>query len=192
MVLGGGQDASAVTTTDHRAGKFEAKFFDKVDSFPSNTISSSWRCLFFIFLILFHLFRFFKKKLGVWKGILDRLMHLPSTLMEKGTSFIFNLHLFLCCSISYFYCWRSAIHWWIGKMGYRDYVNALLAEFISTIDSHFFKKQNPIRIIVWNFNIFPYAIYLHDCLIGILRNKYQQILDCLANHAQFFFFILHW
>ena len=30
MVLGGGQDASAVTTTDHRAGKFEAKFFDKV------------------------------------------------------------------------------------------------------------------------------------------------------------------
>ena len=30
VVLGGGQDASAVTTTDHRAGKFEAKFFDKV------------------------------------------------------------------------------------------------------------------------------------------------------------------
>lgn len=29
-MLGGGQDASAVTTTDHRAGKFEAKFFDKV------------------------------------------------------------------------------------------------------------------------------------------------------------------
>lgn len=30
VVLGGGQDASAVTTTDHRAGKFEAKFFDKI------------------------------------------------------------------------------------------------------------------------------------------------------------------
>ncbi|BBG94638.1 Transducin/WD40 repeat-like superfamily protein [Prunus dulcis] len=30
VVLGGGQDASAVTTTDHRAGKFEAKFYDKV------------------------------------------------------------------------------------------------------------------------------------------------------------------
>ncbi|XP_031111150.1 eukaryotic translation initiation factor 3 subunit I-like isoform X2 [Ipomoea triloba] len=30
IVLGGGQDASAVTTTDHRAGKFEAKFFDKI------------------------------------------------------------------------------------------------------------------------------------------------------------------
>ncbi|CAI0440537.1 unnamed protein product [Linum tenue] len=30
VVLGGGQDASSVTTTDHRAGKFEAKFFDKV------------------------------------------------------------------------------------------------------------------------------------------------------------------
>lgn len=30
VVLGGGQDASAVTTTDHRAGKFEAKFHDKV------------------------------------------------------------------------------------------------------------------------------------------------------------------
>ena len=29
-MLGGGQDASAVTTTDHRAGKFEAKFYDKV------------------------------------------------------------------------------------------------------------------------------------------------------------------
>lgn len=32
MVLGGGQDASSVTTTDHRAGKFEAKFYDKVNS----------------------------------------------------------------------------------------------------------------------------------------------------------------
>ncbi|EXC32128.1 Eukaryotic translation initiation factor 3 subunit I [Morus notabilis] len=30
VVLGGGQDASSVTTTDHRAGKFEAKFFDKI------------------------------------------------------------------------------------------------------------------------------------------------------------------
>ncbi|KAF5445308.1 hypothetical protein F2P56_034368 [Juglans regia] len=30
VVLGGGQDASHVTTTDHRAGKFEAKFFDKI------------------------------------------------------------------------------------------------------------------------------------------------------------------
>ncbi|XP_054790793.1 uncharacterized protein LOC129296227 isoform X2 [Prosopis cineraria] len=30
VVIGGGQDASAVTTTDHRAGKFEAKFFDKI------------------------------------------------------------------------------------------------------------------------------------------------------------------
>lgn len=32
MVLGGGQDASLVTTTDHRSGKFVAKFYDKVDS----------------------------------------------------------------------------------------------------------------------------------------------------------------
>ncbi|RVW74300.1 Eukaryotic translation initiation factor 3 subunit I [Vitis vinifera] len=30
VVLGGGQDASHVTTTDHRAGKFEAKFYDKI------------------------------------------------------------------------------------------------------------------------------------------------------------------
>ncbi|KAJ4829618.1 Eukaryotic translation initiation factor 3 subunit I [Turnera subulata] len=30
VVLGGGQDASAVTTTDHRVGKFEAKFYDKI------------------------------------------------------------------------------------------------------------------------------------------------------------------
>ncbi|CAM8932979.1 unnamed protein product [Rhodiola kirilowii] len=30
IVLGGGQDASAVTTTDHRAGKFDAKFYDKI------------------------------------------------------------------------------------------------------------------------------------------------------------------
>ncbi|XP_058222210.1 eukaryotic translation initiation factor 3 subunit I-like [Rhododendron vialii] len=30
VVLGGGQDAAAVTTTDHRAGKFEAKFYDKL------------------------------------------------------------------------------------------------------------------------------------------------------------------
>lgn len=42
MVLGGGQDASAVTTTDHRAGKFEAKFFDKVNyfSFPPTLLSN--------------------------------------------------------------------------------------------------------------------------------------------------------
>lgn len=31
MVIGGGQDASHVTTTDRRAGKFEAKFFHKVN-----------------------------------------------------------------------------------------------------------------------------------------------------------------
>ncbi|KAF2551287.1 hypothetical protein F2Q68_00036354 [Brassica cretica] len=30
VVIGGGQDASAVTTTDHRAGNFEAKFYDKI------------------------------------------------------------------------------------------------------------------------------------------------------------------
>ncbi|GAU16204.1 hypothetical protein TSUD_298360 [Trifolium subterraneum] len=30
VVLGGGQEASAVTTTDHRAGKFEAKFYHKI------------------------------------------------------------------------------------------------------------------------------------------------------------------
>ena len=42
MVIGGGQDASAVTTTDHRAGKFEAKFFDKVNYWIiSSTFSSS-------------------------------------------------------------------------------------------------------------------------------------------------------
>lgn len=50
MVLGGGQDASAVTTTDHRAGKFEAKFFDKVD----------------IFLIDYFVFH---KKLWLWNFI---------------------------------------------------------------------------------------------------------------------------
>ncbi|KNA18435.1 hypothetical protein SOVF_070880 [Spinacia oleracea] len=30
VVLGGGQAAQSVTTTDHRAGKFEAKFYDKI------------------------------------------------------------------------------------------------------------------------------------------------------------------
>ncbi|RZC77574.1 hypothetical protein C5167_001742 [Papaver somniferum] len=30
VVIGGGQDASSVTTTDRRAGKFEAKFFHKI------------------------------------------------------------------------------------------------------------------------------------------------------------------
>ncbi|KAJ4881465.1 WD40/YVTN repeat-like-containing domain protein [Raphanus sativus] len=34
VVLGGGQDASVVTTTDHRAGKFEAKFYDKKHQGP--------------------------------------------------------------------------------------------------------------------------------------------------------------
>ncbi|XP_026419947.1 eukaryotic translation initiation factor 3 subunit I-like [Papaver somniferum] len=30
VVVGGGQEAGVVTTTDHHAGKFEAKFFDKI------------------------------------------------------------------------------------------------------------------------------------------------------------------
>ncbi|KAI3525097.1 hypothetical protein L1887_03769 [Cichorium endivia] len=30
VVLRGGQDASAITTTNHRVGKFEAKFYDKI------------------------------------------------------------------------------------------------------------------------------------------------------------------
>ena len=30
MVIGGGQEATQVTMTSHRAGKFEAKFFHKV------------------------------------------------------------------------------------------------------------------------------------------------------------------
>jgi len=54
VVLGGGQDASAVTTTDHRAGKFEAKFYDKVSSFSSYTMFSSLTMLnghsFFFFI----------------------------------------------------------------------------------------------------------------------------------------------
>ena len=39
MVLGGGQDAMNVTMTDRRAGKFEAKFYHKVSSFPVNKVS---------------------------------------------------------------------------------------------------------------------------------------------------------
>jgi translation initiation factor 3 subunit I len=31
VVIGGGQDAMNVTMTDRRAGKFEAKFFHKVN-----------------------------------------------------------------------------------------------------------------------------------------------------------------
>lgn len=31
VVIGGGQDAVNVTMTDHRQGKFEAKFFHKVN-----------------------------------------------------------------------------------------------------------------------------------------------------------------
>ena len=67
MVLGGGQDASAVTTTDHRAGKFEAKFFDKVSVFfllPSYVVSVMIYRM-YTYFTLFHLIRFFKKKLGV-------------------------------------------------------------------------------------------------------------------------------
>ncbi|KAL0284210.1 UNVERIFIED_CONTAM: Eukaryotic translation initiation factor 3 subunit I [Sesamum angustifolium] len=44
VVLGGGQDASAVTTTDHRAGKFEAKFYDMVKlCLCKSTIKILWR-----------------------------------------------------------------------------------------------------------------------------------------------------
>jgi translation initiation factor 3 subunit I len=54
VVVGGGQDAAHVTTTDHRAGKFEAKFYDKVNFiFLSNTILRSLRLLFFIFVFCF-------------------------------------------------------------------------------------------------------------------------------------------
>lgn len=34
VVIGGGQEASQVTMTSTRAGKFEAKFFHKVSSSP--------------------------------------------------------------------------------------------------------------------------------------------------------------
>jgi hypothetical protein len=54
VVVGGGQDAATVTTTDHRAGKFEAKFYDTVNFiFLSNTIFRSLRLLFFIFVFVF-------------------------------------------------------------------------------------------------------------------------------------------
>lgn len=59
VVLGGGQYAGDVTRTDHRAGKFEAKFYDKVNHstlfmFCSMNVLccrlfSTW-FLFFIFL----------------------------------------------------------------------------------------------------------------------------------------------
>lgn len=66
MVIGGGQDASAVTTTDHRAGKFEAKFFDKVGFFFLPILYVEFcngiECL---LISLFYFIRFFKKKLGV-------------------------------------------------------------------------------------------------------------------------------
>nr|KJB56102.1 hypothetical protein B456_009G106100 [Gossypium raimondii] len=72
VVLGGGQDASAVTTTDHRAGKFEAKFFDKVSfMFIKRMFLYEVKiCYFCNFVSLFiELFgclgRFFKKKLEV-------------------------------------------------------------------------------------------------------------------------------
>lgn len=70
VVLGGGQDASAVTTTDHRAGKFEAKFFDKVISIFDCTLTM----LTFTYNNQLHfltnhgvvlIFRSFKKKLEV-------------------------------------------------------------------------------------------------------------------------------
>lgn len=84
-MLGGGQDAINVTTTDHRAGKFEAKFYDKVNpfSFFSNMIfvfSTSVHDVYSIVICL----RFFKKRLEVLKGILDLLMLWLSTLMVKG------------------------------------------------------------------------------------------------------------
>lgn len=72
VVLGGGQDASAVTTTDHRAGKFEAKFYDKVNLTTFIYIFCS-RLLSLQYMIFFSndLYRFFKKRLEVLKGILD-------------------------------------------------------------------------------------------------------------------------
>lgn len=93
VVLGGGQDANKVTTTDHRAGHFESKFFDKVN----HTCS-----VFFFFLMYLKLFmkasvhdlcfsdilnmiRFSKRRLELSKGIFHLLMLWLSILMVTGT-----------------------------------------------------------------------------------------------------------
>lgn len=71
VVLGGGQDASHVTTTDRRAGKFEAKFFHKVGNFyipfqlRFNSSSNVMPLIQFFRLEDFFFNRFFKRKLEV-------------------------------------------------------------------------------------------------------------------------------
>ncbi|KAL7227937.1 hypothetical protein ACSBR1_022753 [Camellia fascicularis] len=50
VVLGGGQDASAVATTDHCSGKFEAKFFDKAQAYGILIWTRVTGCLIRIYL----------------------------------------------------------------------------------------------------------------------------------------------
>jgi hypothetical protein len=74
-----------VTMTDRRAGKFEAKFFHKVNY-------TFWHSMWSYFLYAYYnaavtmalLFRFYKKKLVVLKGILDQSMHWHLILMVGG------------------------------------------------------------------------------------------------------------
>ena len=67
VVLGGGQDASSVTTTDHRAGKFEAKFYHKVNEFLSMYQMQKLKyfsyCLIFVFL-----YKILEEEIGGVKG----------------------------------------------------------------------------------------------------------------------------
>lgn len=87
-MIGGGQEASHVTTTDRRAGKFEAKFFHKVSLFFLFLFfhSVGFPSILMVLSVKFPAFektlennkffkytnRFCKKKLGVWRAILDQ------------------------------------------------------------------------------------------------------------------------
>ena len=89
VVLGGGQDANKVTTTDHRAGHFESKFFDKVNHtccvfFFLNlfqVIYEGFQCMIYVL----NMIRFSKRRLELSKDIFHLLMLWLSILMVTGT-----------------------------------------------------------------------------------------------------------
>jgi hypothetical protein len=83
------------------------KFYFSFQYHFSFSKASIFHICFFLFLFLF---RFFKKKLEVWKDILDRLTHWPLTLMEEGTSIAFQFASF-CVALYHIFKYEQIVDW---------------------------------------------------------------------------------
>lgn len=137
MVFGGGQEASHVTTTDRRAGKFEAKFFHKVSSIldsgvHTHTQTREWYHSFVHDVVWIKFYcdvRFFKKKLVVLRDILDRSMLWHSIPTDGG---IVLSAAWFCSFISCIRMWRASHSVWVlGSVMYLQFEMLFFYSFTS-------------------------------------------------------------